>query len=82
MTDAEVIALIKEALHDVVPDRTADFADLTLDRSIDDLKLDSIATMEMVGFLEDKMETTFPDEELPRVNTLGDIASLMRTGKV
>jgi acyl carrier protein len=82
MTDEQILELIKAALADVVPDRKSDFANLALSQSIDELSLDSIATMEMVGFLEDKLQTTFPDEELPLVNTFADIASLMRSGRV
>jgi acyl carrier protein len=82
MTDAQILDLIRKGLHEVVPDRDADFVALNLTQSIDELGLDSIATMELIGFLEDKTDQTFPDEELPRVDSLGDIASLIRTGKV
>ncbi len=64
MNDTEMLALIKEALHDVAPSRAADFENIELANTIDDLSLDSIATMEMVSFLEDKTGATFPDEEL------------------
>lgn len=82
MNDIEMLSLIKEALHDVAPNRGADFENIQLSASIDDLALDSIATMEMVSFLEDKVGTTFPDEELARVNSLGDLASLVRSGRI
>ncbi|MFT7520525.1 MAG: acyl carrier protein [Kiritimatiellia bacterium] len=80
MTDAQVLDLIKAALFEVAPNRKEEFEEITLDDTIEDLALDSIATMEMVGFLEDKTENTFPDEELARVNSMGDLASLVRTG--
>ncbi len=56
--------------------------ELTFDMSIEDLALDSIATMEMVGFLEDKTEKTFPDEELAQVNSIKDLASLVKFGRL
>ena len=82
MNDADILSLIKEALHDVAPNRGADFESIELAASIDDLSLDSIATMEMVSFLEDKVGSTFPDEELAKVNALSDLASLVRSGSV
>jgi len=82
MDDAQVLNLIKEALFEVAPNRKEEFEDLTIDTTIEDLALDSIATMEMVGFLEDKTEKTFPDEDLAQVNSLEDLASLVRIGRL
>lgn len=78
MNDAQILTLIRKALTDVVPDRADEWADVELSRSIEELGLDSIATMEMVGSLEEATDTTFPDEALPKVNTLGDLAALVR----
>lgn len=82
MSDAEVLALIQAALTQVAPNRTEEWSKVALHQSIEALSLDSIATMEMVGFLEDKTSATFPDEELAKVNKLADLASLIRTGHV
>jgi acyl carrier protein len=81
MNDAQIIALIKDALADVAPSRTSEFADITTTTTIESLGLDSIATMEMVGFLEEKVNGTFPDEELTQVSKVGDLANLIRTGR-
>jgi acyl carrier protein len=78
MNDQDILGLIQEALHDVAPSRTADFKNITMSTTIESLALDSIATMEMVGFLEDKTETTFPDEKLATVTTMADLAALVR----
>ena len=83
MDDAQILNLIKEALFEVAPSRKEEFEEeLTFDMSIEDLALDSIATMEMVGFLEDKTEKTFPDEELAQVNSIKDLASLVKHGRL
>jgi acyl carrier protein len=82
MDDAQILNLIKEALFEVAPNRKEEFEDLELDETIEDLALDSIATMEMVGFLEDKTEKTFPDEDLAQVNSLKDLATLVRAGRL
>lgn len=80
MTDAEALDLIRDALNNVVPDRASDWEAIALDMTIDQLELDSICTMEMVGQLEEATNTTFPDEALPRVNTLRDLAALCKAG--
>ena len=78
MDNDQILALIKDALAEVAPNRKQDFAGLAFDQKIEALGLDSIATMEMVGFLEDKVDTTFPDEELAKVSAIKDLASLVR----
>jgi len=82
MDDNQILQLIKEALFEVAPNRKEEFDELTLGDEIEDLALDSIATMEMVGFLEDKTEKTFPDEDLAKVNSIGDLATLVRSGRL
>lgn len=82
MTDQEAIGLLKRALAEVAPERSAEFANLTLDRQIKDLSLDSVSVMEMIGYLEEQVNRTFPDEELTRVATLNDLAELMRNGRL
>ncbi len=78
MTDETIVGLIQEALFEVAPNRTEAFKNITLATTIESLSLDSIATMEMVGFLEDKVESAFPDEKLATVTTLNDLANLVR----
>lgn len=81
MTDNETLALIKEALNDVAPGREADFSKVSLESTIAELGLDSIATMEMVGYLEEQIEVTFPDEDLAKVASIRDLISLIRAAK-
>lgn len=81
MTNDEIMALIKQALADVAPSRKADFAAITADTKIEALGLDSIATMEMVNFIEERIEVTFPDEELAKVQRVSDLVGLVRGGR-
>lgn len=82
MDNDKVLSLIKSALAEVAPNRKNDFENVTLDTTIESLGLDSIATMEMVGFLEEEGDTTFPDEDLARVNALSDLAKLLTNGRL
>ncbi|MEO0601665.1 MAG: acyl carrier protein [Myxococcota bacterium] len=81
-SDAEVMDLIKQALSQVDPKRQAEFTEISNDQEIAALGLDSIAIMEMVNFIEEKIDTTFPDNELHKVQKIGDLAGLIKTGKV
>lgn len=77
MTDAKTLGMIREALGAVAPKRKADFASLATTQTIESLGLDSIATMEMVAKLEEATKTTFADEDLAKVQTVGDLATLV-----
>ncbi|HHO50984.1 MAG TPA: acyl carrier protein [Deltaproteobacteria bacterium] len=82
MQNEEIITLIKAALAEVAPTRTADFESIAMETQIEALGLDSIATMEMVNFIEEQVNNTFPDEELAKVQKIGDLAGLIRGGRV
>ena len=78
MTDDQIIELIRNALCQAAPKKAADFANLSLDQKLDSLGLDSIAIMEMVGFVEEHLDVTFDDEELTDVEHISDLANLIR----
>ena len=50
---------------------------LTLDTELSDLSLDSVAVMEIVGFVEQKLDLRFNDEDLSRLTTLRDLSTLV-----
>ena len=78
MTDQEVLTIIRSALNEVVSGRVEEFESLELHVKIRDLGIDSVATMEMVGCIEEEIDVTFPDEELSRIANFDDLAALMR----
>ena len=82
MTDVEALALIKTALTKIEPKRAADFVDLKMSSEINSLGLDSLSLMETIGYLEDHLETSFSDDEMLKVETVGDLAALVRNGRV
>ena len=51
---------------------------LTADTVISKLGLDSVAVMELVSYFEEKLNIRMPDEDLAKVQTLGDLASLVK----
>jgi len=75
MAHVDVIELFRQAALEV-HDRTLDALDETTE--ISTLGLDSIAVMEMTGYLEEKLNIQIPDEELADVETLGDLDTLIQ----
>ena len=82
MTDNDVLNLIRDALVHVAPNRSTEFQSIVLNQTVDSLQLDSITTMEMVGFLEEQVDSVFPDEELAKVSALSDLGDLVRGNRV
>ncbi|HMV66342.1 MAG TPA: acyl carrier protein [Myxococcota bacterium] len=82
MTDTEVLGLIRDALNEVEAARAGDWATLSLDQTIEALELGSVAIMEMIGVIEERTDKTFPDEALPKINTLRDLANLIQKGSL
>ena len=75
MANVDVIALFRQAALEVL-DRQ--FDDLSKTTVISTLGLDSIAVIEMAGFLEDKLDIQIPDDALSQVETLGDLDALIQ----
>jgi acyl carrier protein len=51
---------------------------LTRDTVIAKLGLDSVAVMELVSYFEEKLNIRMPDEDLAKVQTLGDLGALVK----
>lgn len=77
MTDAEILQMLKEAFAYADPAKAAS-ASVTLDSTLADIGIDSVGTLEMVAFVEDRTGKTFPDDELTGINSVSDFVSLIR----
>lgn len=73
----EAMEMIKAAIAAVDTSKAAKLAKVKPETEIRDLGLDSVATMEMVGFLEEQLETQFSDEVMVRITTFGDLVALI-----
>jgi acyl carrier protein len=73
----ESMDLIKAAVSAVDPSKTQKLGTLHRQMQIRELGMDSVATMEMVAYLEDKLETQFADEVMIRIETFGDLVDLI-----
>lgn len=54
-----------------------EIAGLTSSTVIAELGIDSVALMEVIGCLEDDLDTTLPEDRLAAVKTLGDLEDLV-----
>jgi acyl carrier protein len=74
-SDDEIIQLFKAAVFEVDQKK---LGSVTPDTEIAQLGLDSVATMEVIGALEEKLSVRFPDEELATLKSVGDLTALVR----
>lgn len=74
-SDEEIIQLFKQSVFEV--DQKS-LGALTPETEIANLGLDSVATMEVIGALEEKLSVRFPDEELATLKSVGDLTALVR----
>ena len=80
MEDQQLIELIRNSLCEVAPKKQAAFENIDAQTRIDSLGLDSIAVMEMVGYVEENLDLVFDDEGLADVETIGDLMRLCTAG--
>jgi len=71
----DVYSLFADAIHEVAGKTVSG---LRAEQPIAELGLDSIAVMEMVGTLEERLSLHFSDDELTKINTFGDLAALVQ----
>lgn len=73
--------LIKAAITAVDPSKATKLAKVTPATEIRELGMDSVATMEMVNYLEEKLGIQFADEVMIRIQTFGDLEKLIESSK-
>jgi acyl carrier protein len=73
-TDEEIIQLFKAAVYEVDQKK---LGEVTTTTQLAQLGLDSVATMEVIGALEEKLSVRFPDEELATLKSVGDLTALV-----
>jgi acyl carrier protein len=67
------LASILEEVADVTPDDVADDKSFT-----DDLDVDSLSMVEVAMAAEEKFGVKIPDDELPKLKTVGDAVSYIQ----
>lgn len=68
------LAEILKEVADVAPDQVTDEKSFT-----DDLDVDSLSMVEVVVAAEEKFGVKIPDDELPKLKTVGDAVNYIQT---
>jgi acyl carrier protein len=76
VTDIEILNLIKEALVNASPEHAS--ATLTMESTLGEVGISSITALEIAGYIEEKLDIRLPDDELAPLNTIGELARLIR----
>jgi|GEM_PF-5059957 len=77
LNEAFVTDLIQQAFIYALPERKEKMERLNLQSTIHDLGIQSVAALEMAGFIEDRLNVQFSDDELAAINKLEDFATLI-----
>jgi acyl carrier protein len=73
----EIRAGLAEILNEVAD---VDAADVTDEKSfVDDLDVDSLSMVEVAMAAEEKFGVTIPDDDLPKLKTVGDAITYIHT---
>ena len=78
MNDDQILTLLKEALVYADEDKAELTGEMNLDAKLAELGVESVAAMEMAGYIEEKLSILFPDDELASVSTVRDFVELIR----
>jgi acyl carrier protein len=70
----ELLSLFKEAAWEV---DQREFDSLSMNTKISELGVDSVALLEIFGFVEEELDIYLPQEDLAEVKTLGDLSALI-----
>ncbi len=82
MSDDDVLALIREAIREVAPERAAMVDRLSLESPVQELELDSVGVVEMIAYIEDRVACLFRPSDIMRLRKLRDVAVLIRSDPV
>lgn len=79
LADDSVLDLIREAYVHARPEMSHLKTKLTLESSVEELGIQSVAALEMAGYVEEQLDVQFADDELASINGIGDLARLIRS---
>lgn len=75
MAQVNIIQLFTQAALEVNGKK---LENISKDTVISKLGLDSVAVMELVSYVEEKLNVRLPDEDLAKVQTVGDLGGLVK----
>ncbi len=76
MSEVDILSMFNKIAREV--EKGKDLPDISRDSKISALGIDSVSMMEIIGVIEDELDVSIPDEKLARLQTVGDIESVIR----
>jgi acyl carrier protein len=73
-TKPDLLSLFREIAQDVDKKNLGDITEASV---IADLGIDSLSTMQIVGELESRLDITIPDDQLVKLETVGDLLKVV-----
>ncbi len=75
-SDKDIVELFKSSVKEVDHNIAVDEVDTTTELA--SLGLDSVATMEVIGIIEERLDIRFPDEDLATLKSMADLTALIQ----
>ncbi|HEY3352652.1 MAG TPA: acyl carrier protein [Polyangia bacterium] len=76
--DPQILPLFARAIWEIDQKKVAD---LGMETQVAGLGIDSVAMLEVIGFLEDELQVHLPEERLRDVVTVGDLADVIAAAR-
>jgi len=76
MLDPEIAKKLEKGLYEV---SGREVGEITAERRIDELGLDSVSFAELIILLEDELDVVVENEELVELETFGDLGELIQS---
>jgi acyl carrier protein len=78
MTDNQILTLLQEAFKIAAPEESQAVEALKIDSTLGEFGISSIASLEMAGYVEEKLDIQFADDELSQIATIKGFVDLIR----
>ena len=78
MAEGQVVDVLKLFAQAAFEVNNKKFDNLSRATVISQLGMDSVGVMELVSYFEEKLSVRLPDDELGRINTIGDLSDLIQ----
>jgi acyl carrier protein len=78
MTDNQILTLLQEAFKIAAPEESQAVEALRIDSTLGEFGISSIASLEMAGYVEEKLDIQFADDELSQIATIKGFVDLIR----
>ena len=78
MNDTQILALLQEAFESAAPEEAQAAEPLKIESTLGEFGVSSITSLEMAGYIEEKLGIQFADDELSQIATVKGFVDLIR----